>query len=344
MISSDYFCKPKDKIDTFDLKIIKCLSRDCRASYRNIASSVGLTPNAIKERINTMVCNGVIQSFIVNVNPALFGYQKECFLTVKHFYKKTTTTISENNIVKQLNLLGDVRVYAKLLQRSAMFAISLRPGAEDKIALVVDLLKQSALNVEYAFMNYRPIPIKVHASDFKIIKALLSNSRLQVEDVAKETSLSAKTVTRRLQTLRENHIVEFGIIRNMSSMQLAGYIEFGIMIHLEGDSFYQPVLERIYQEMQEYLFVIPHFNEKEGIFLVFFCPNISTVDLILGRLESYEGVNATEILITTRLVYYQEWVKREIDKRLKSEEEQGQLQKQQQGQEQQLATQQRNNS
>jgi hypothetical protein len=64
----------------------------------------------------------------------------------------------------------------------------------------------------------------------------------------------------------------------------------------------------------------------------------------LGRLESYEGVNATEILITTRLVYYQEWVKREIDKRLKSEEEQGQLQKQQQGQEQQLATQQRNNS
>jgi DNA-binding Lrp family transcriptional regulator len=82
MTSSDYYCKPKDKIDTFDLKIIKCLSRDCRASYRNIASSVGLTPNAIKERINTMVCNGVIQSFIVNVNPALFGYQKECFLTV----------------------------------------------------------------------------------------------------------------------------------------------------------------------------------------------------------------------------------------------------------------------
>jgi hypothetical protein len=64
------------------------------------------------------------------------------FDCIKHFYKKTTTTISENNIVKQLNLLGDVRVYAKLLQRSAMFAISLRPGAEDKIALAVDLLKQ----------------------------------------------------------------------------------------------------------------------------------------------------------------------------------------------------------
>jgi hypothetical protein len=169
----------------------------------------------------------------------------------KHFYKKTTITISEDNIVKQLNLLGDVRVYAKLLQRNAIFAISLRTGAEDKIALVVDLLKQSALDVEYAFMNYRPISMKVHSSDFKIIKSLLSNPRMQVEDIAKETSLSTKTVTRRLEKLRENHIVEFGVIRNMSSMQLAGYIEFAVVIHLEDDSlFYQPVLERIYQEMQ----------------------------------------------------------------------------------------------
>ena len=234
------------------------------------------------------------------------GYEKECFLTVKHFYKKTTT-ISEDDIIKRLNLLGDVRVYAKLLQRNAIFAISLRPGAEDKIALVGDLLKQSALDVEYAFMNYRPISMKIFSSDFKIIKALLSNPRMQVEGIAKETTLSSKTVARRLEKLRENHIVEFGV-----------------MIHPKDDSLYQYVLERIYQEMQEYLFVIPHANQKKGIF----CPNISTVDLILRRLESYEGVNGTEMFITTKIVYYQDWLKREIDKRLKSEEEQWQQQQQ----------------
>jgi DNA-binding transcriptional ArsR family regulator len=101
--------------------------------------------------------------------------------------------------------------------RSAIFAISLKPGAEDKITLIVDLLKQSALDVEYAFMNYRPIHIKVHTSDFRIIKALLSNPRMQVEEIAREISLSATTVTKGLEKLRENHIVEFGVIRNMSS-------------------------------------------------------------------------------------------------------------------------------
>lgn len=35
MTSSNYICKPKDKIDAFDLKIIRCLSRDCRAPYRS---------------------------------------------------------------------------------------------------------------------------------------------------------------------------------------------------------------------------------------------------------------------------------------------------------------------
>ena len=172
--------------------------------------------------------------------------------------------------------------------------------------------------------------MKILSFDFKIIKALLSNPRMQVEGIAKETSLSTKTVTRRQEKLRGNHIVEFGVIRNMSSMQLTGYIELAAMIHLEEDSLYQPVLERIYQEMEEYLFVIPHANQKEGIFLVFFCPNISTVDLILRRLESYEGVNGTETFITTKLAYYQDWVKREIAKRLRSEEEEGQWQQQQQ--------------
>jgi DNA-binding Lrp family transcriptional regulator len=321
LTSSKYICKPKDKIDTIDLKIIKCLSRDCRTSYREISSIVGLTPNAIKERINTKVCNGIIQSFIVYVNPVLFGYEKDCILTVKHIHKKKTTTISEDAIIKQLNLLGDVRVYAKQLQGSAIFVISLRPGAEYKIGLVADLLKQSGLEVQYAFMNYRPISTKIHSSDFKIIRALLSNPRMQVEDIAKETSLSTKTITRRLEKLREDSVLQFSVSTNMSSMQLTGYIEFAVIVHLQDDSLYQQVLERIYQEMQEYLFAIPHANQKEGIFLVFFCPNIPTVDLIVRTLESYEGVDWTEMFITTKLAYYQEWVRREIDRKLKSEEE-----------------------
>jgi hypothetical protein len=120
--------------------------------------------------------------------------------------------------------------------------------------------------------------------------------------------------------MRENHILQFSILRDMSSMQLVGYIEFAVVINVT-KSLYRNILERIYLEMQEYLLLIPNVNQNEIIFAVFFCANIPTVDSILTRLESYEGVNRTEAFVTTKLIYYQEWLKREIDKRLSDSEE-----------------------
>ncbi len=112
-------------------------------------------------------------------------------------------------------------------------------------------------------------------------------------------------------------------------MQMIGYIEFGVMVNLEDTSLYQHILEQVYKEMEEYLFVIPHVNQKESIFLVFFCPNIAIVDWILTRIQGY-GVNKTAIFITINLVYYQDWVQREFDKRLSSRAAKEQNQEEQQ--------------
>jgi hypothetical protein len=57
---------------------------------------------------------------------------------------------------------------------------------------------------------------------------------------------------------------------------------------------------------------------KRKLFLQFFCANVSTVDLIFKKLNSYHGVNRVDLFITTRLIYHQEWLKREIDKRIES--------------------------
>ena len=290
------------------------LSRDGRTSYRNMSCTVKITPNAVKKRIHKLRSSGVIQRFVVRVNPVLLGYAKECYVTIKYIDKE----ISEGDIIKKLNLVGDVQVYAKQMGRSSICALAVKSGAEDKITPLEELLKPAI--VESRFISYKPVSIKIHSSDFKIIKSLLSNPRIQVEDIARKTSLSTKTVTRRLEKLRENHIIEFGIIRNISSIQLVGYIEFAVVIDVE-KSLFQKILERIYREMQDYLLFILNMNQNELIFAVLSCTNIPTVDLILTRLESYEGVKQIEPHITTKLIYCQDWLQREIDKRLRSEEE-----------------------
>ena len=105
----------------------------------------------------------------------------------------------------------------------------------------------------------------------------------------------------------------------ISSIQLVGYIEFAVVIDID-KSLFQSILERIYYEMQQYLLFILNMNQNEFIFAVLSCTNIPTVDSILERIESYEGVTQIEPYITTKLIYYQDWLQREIDKGLRSEQ------------------------
>jgi Lrp/AsnC family transcriptional regulator for asnA, asnC and gidA len=301
-------------LDKIDLKIINSLIGDCRSPYRNIAERVGITPNAVKTRVNKMISKGIIQNFVVRINPVIFGYEKECILTVRQYYKSMK---EEKDIVEKLNLLGEVYVYAKQLGGDSIFVLAIKPGAEDKIGLMIDLLKPAI--VDSKFVDYKPTSMSITNSDFKIIKCLLSNARMEIADIAKDASISSKTVARRIDKLREGRILEFSILRDMSSMQLVGFIEFAVVIHIN-KSFHQYILKRIYRELQEHLVFTPNENQSEVIFAVFFCANIPTVDSILTRIKSYDGVDHVGLFITTKLVYYHEWLKKEIDKSLKSKE------------------------
>ncbi len=307
-------------MDNIDLQIIRLLARNCRVPYREIASAVGISTNATKVRINKMVSNRLIQTFGVLINPIIFGYDKECILWVKN----TDKTIKEQDLFKKVSLLGDIFIYAKQLEgAAALFVLFVGPRAEGKLGVLSDLLKPA--KVESAFGIYKPITMKIHNSDLEIMNSLLSDARMRVVDIAKETSLSPKTVTRRLEKLKENHILQFTISTDLTSMQLTGYIELHVLIHVE-PTYHKNIVQRMYNEMQEYILHPPDdlvqypinysvSDKKELVVASLCCANISTANLILRRLESYEGVNKVEpITITTESRVYRDWLKIEIDK------------------------------
>lgn len=301
----------KAMLDKLDLKIISLLSVNCRISYRNISSIVDLTPNAVKIRVNKMISNGIIRDFIVRVNPYLFGYEKEYSLTIRNSNRK----IKEEDIASKLSLIGELLVYAKQLGGSSICILAVKSDAQDKIKLINDLLKPAVIE-KAIFANYRETSIQIRSSDLKIIKNLLTNPRMQVEDIAKYTSLSTKTVARWFERMKKHQILQFTIIRDMSSRQLIGYIEFALLINID-KSFFRNVFETISREMEEHILFIPNLYQNNIIFAVLFCANIPTLDLILTRLQSYNGVQKIELFITTKLTFYQDWLKKEINNRLK---------------------------
>ena len=191
-----------------------------------------------------------------------------------------------------------------------------RPEAEDKIELISTSLKPAT--VEYRFAMINPQSMNVSISDLKIIKCLLSNARMEIADIANEASVSPRTTTRRIEKMRQNQMIDFRIIRDMSSMNLTGYIEFLLMLSVN-KSAYTAINERMYSEMQEYMMNIPlNISGSDIIVTLFFCSNIPTVDSIVTRTKSYDGVQEVELFITTVVVYHQEWLVRETNKKLRS--------------------------
>jgi hypothetical protein len=68
--------------------------------------------------------------------------------------------------------------------------------------------------------------------------------------------------------------------------------------------------------MQMYLLLTPNWYQREVILATFFAANIPTINLILKRLESYDGVSKVESYISTSQSYHLDWLRSEIDKRI----------------------------
>ena len=88
--------------------------------------------------------------------------------------------------------------------------------------------------MESRFISLKPVSMNITISDLRIIKCLLSDARMEITDIAKQASVSSRTVTRRLEKMRQKHILmDFITLKDVSSILLTGYIEFVVLISVD---------------------------------------------------------------------------------------------------------------
>ncbi|CAN5603887.1 hypothetical protein BH23THE1_BH23THE1_23720 [soil metagenome] len=72
--------------DAIDLQILNQLGIHSRLSYRNIARSVNFTTKSAKERVDNMISSGVLNRFIVLVDPSILGYDRVVSFALNRSY------------------------------------------------------------------------------------------------------------------------------------------------------------------------------------------------------------------------------------------------------------------
>jgi Lrp/AsnC family transcriptional regulator len=78
-------------MDSIDKKILKILQEDCMISYKDIATSIGLSYNPTYERIRRMEEEGIIKSRVAILDPKKIGVHLfvYCNITLKEQSKKS---------------------------------------------------------------------------------------------------------------------------------------------------------------------------------------------------------------------------------------------------------------
>src|SRR5918999_3907139 len=295
-------------LDTIDLNILSTLARDCRTSYNSIGSQIGLTSKSVKARVKNMLRSGVIEKFVVRVNPAAFGYRTAIVLV------RANNGITKDDVIQRVKKFGDLAYHVHHMGRTSVAALIIKRPLDNNISQSLNDRLRPATVISVAFSE-QSVSMDLSQTDLRIVKCLLlSGARMEVSDIAKEVGISEKTTTRRLDRMKDGRLLDFSI--QCSPAAMIGYIQFAIPIAV-GKSHYRSVSERMYSEFQENILYSPSVIEPEDrLTFVLFGENVFTVDSVVDRVNSFEGVKSADAYILTKWQYHDEWIVNEIDKRL----------------------------
>ncbi|MDH4214044.1 MAG: Lrp/AsnC family transcriptional regulator [Candidatus Thorarchaeota archaeon] len=278
------------KLDHIDRKILGILATDCRAPYREIAKSLGMSVTAIKSRVDDMVAGGAIIDFTVELSPAMIGSELISIWLKTGTINDTEQFISDiaaNRSILQITPIygGDYLVFAEYTSSLELAALTEAFSSNPHIASteVHTILTQRGKKASLTNLQLR------------ILKALLKDARMLISDIASETGLTVRLVRRTLRELKQSEAIRFSL---RCRFNVGDRLTF--LLKLEWDP-KQVSREKItdllltkYQDIFWDLFISASEPILMGAAIV---DNLNQVDTLTTELKFYPGIIYSEAFV-----------------------------------------------
>jgi len=199
-------------LDKVDLILCQLLLMDSRRSYRELADKLDLSVTAVHKRIQALIELGIIRKFTAGLSILA----QDAIHVLIYGVSKTN---SVNSVVPKLKKHGSIYWLAVAGGNVLYVGAYIKDIAE--LSELARFVKQTAEMLEPTVgITTSPIPpnLKIATTqtelsdlDYRIIRSLKDDSRKATSDVADELGVSAKTVSRRLNRMKKNYLIELGI-------------------------------------------------------------------------------------------------------------------------------------
>ncbi|MHA1905231.1 MAG: Lrp/AsnC family transcriptional regulator [Candidatus Thorarchaeota archaeon] len=204
-------------MDQLDKNILLELDSNCRQSYEIISRKLGVSANAIKKRVAKMIETGVIEQFVVLLMPAMTGAN----LLLAQIC--TNGKEDQEDFIEQLGDISNVlQVGSVASSTSGMYNILAEYVGTEGLSKLRNLLSglENADDVELHIL-LRDTGERMEFSNLhlRVLRALTQDPRMRVSDIASQTKLTARRVSKITQELLDSRALWFATRWNLS----AGY-------------------------------------------------------------------------------------------------------------------------
>jgi len=182
-------------VDSKDFQLLVGLYGNARQSYQSLARRVSLSAPAVRERLNRLRSNGVIQGFMLMIDSSLFDRDDLLLFFNGDFSRKSVLAAFAAPEISWVAWKVDGRMHLRLWTKNENEA--------------VDNLTQ-ILGVGPSIRAFRPHKTRrapLSLSDLLIMDALVDDPKIPFGDLLKSTGLSPKTVRKHLNLLLETKTI-----------------------------------------------------------------------------------------------------------------------------------------
>lgn len=287
-----------DILDNLDIKILSRLLNNCRESDRQIGKELGISGGAIRARIKKMQESKIIEKFTIKVEPPILG------LGVLYI---VVSGQNIKDILEQIRLVGEPFFVVPCVGGITVCSIVIKENLQQKIELANKLMKD--VRVLSIFEAESPgYSSNLTKTDLEILEYLIKEPRQKIEKIAKEMSMSTKTVTRCIDKLQKNNGIQFTLIYNPRKIE--GFISHAILAWIDGNL--KETLDKMNDELSESFMQIP-FIAKNQIVLFMYSHDIFEMDELTKIVRNMNGVKSADLFIPKEISFPMKWLEQAIN-------------------------------
>ncbi len=290
-------------MDKLDIQILSHLLNNCRKPDRQIGSEIGISGVAVKSRIQKMIQNKIIEEFALKIEPPVLGYSVLYFVVVGK---------EMDHILDQIRLVGEPFYVVPCVGGITVCSIVVKEDPTKKMELAQSLLRD--VRVLSIFEAKNPeIRSDLTKTDIEIIDILLKDPRLKIEEIAKKSSFSTKTIARSLEKLQNDEAIQFTLIYNPKNM--GEFIPFAVLVGVKGDI--KKTLAKLDKVFLESFLQKP-FVHMNQIVLFMYTNNVYKMDDLAQKVHEIEGIQSVDLFMPKTITFPQKWARDAIVQAKKS--------------------------